>query len=47
MSAQTLGAEVRTRDAASFVGRGEELGQLERLLRAERGPRVIFLHGPG
>jgi hypothetical protein len=47
MSAQTLGGEVRTRDAASFVGRREELGQLERLIRDERGPRVIFVHGPG
>jgi hypothetical protein len=46
MSGQTLGAEVGARDAAHFVGRDQELGQLESLLD-DPGRRVIFLHGPG
>lgn len=43
----TLGERVRERDAASFVGRVDELRALEALLDDGSPVSVVHLHGPG
>jgi hypothetical protein len=41
-----LGARLRSRDAARFVGRADELARLEALLGADPPVSVVLLHGP-
>lgn len=43
----TLAARLAEQDRRRFVGRGEELARLERLLEDPDGPAVALVHGPG